>query len=115
MPSPGDRFRDDVKALVERVIRELGLEERFRVVTEYPSPHGSVIREQGRKVDVAVLEREGVGRISFWSANGNRAQVVRRISFFAQPRRRSVIAFLAFTPWSFLEVRVSEPRCAVGR
>ncbi|WP_234554728.1 PD-(D/E)XK nuclease superfamily protein [Thermus caliditerrae] len=58
MPSPGDRFRDDVKALVERVIRELGLEERFRVVTEYPSPHGSVIREQGRKVDVAVLERE---------------------------------------------------------
>lgn len=60
MPSAGDRFRDNVKSAVERVIRELGLEHKFHVVTEYPSPHGSVIREQGRKVDVAVLEgREG--------------------------------------------------------
>ncbi|GAA6748309.1 hypothetical protein FJNA_17380 [Thermus sp. FJN-A] len=51
----GNRFRDRVKGLVEKVIREMGLSQRYRVEIEYPSPHGSAIREQGRKVDVAVL------------------------------------------------------------
>lgn len=58
MPSPGDPFQDRVKAVVEKVIQDLGLQSRFRVVTNYPSPHGSVIREQGRRVDVAVLRVE---------------------------------------------------------
>ncbi|MCX7850421.1 PD-(D/E)XK nuclease superfamily protein [Thermus sp.] len=55
MPSAGDDFRDRVKGLVEKVIREKGLSQKYRVEVEYPSPHGSAIREQGRKVDIAVL------------------------------------------------------------
>lgn len=47
-------FRDYVKATVELIISECGLS--YSVETEYDSPHGSVIREQGRKVDVAVLK-----------------------------------------------------------
>lgn len=47
-------FRDHVKDAVESIIRECGLS--YSVVTEYDSPLGSVIREQGRKVDVAVLK-----------------------------------------------------------
>jgi hypothetical protein len=58
MTSRGHPFRDRVKEAVESVIRQAGLEGRFQVVMEYTSPHGSVIREQGRKVDVAVLLKE---------------------------------------------------------
>jgi hypothetical protein len=58
MASRGRPFRDRVKEAVESVIRQAGLEGRFQVVMEYTSPHGSVIREQGRKVDVAVLLKE---------------------------------------------------------
>lgn len=47
-------FRDYVKAAVESIISECGLS--YSVETEYDSPLGSVIREQGRKVDVAVLK-----------------------------------------------------------
>lgn len=43
---------------MERVIRQAGFEGRLHVEVEYPSPHGSAIREQGRKVDVAVLLKE---------------------------------------------------------
>jgi hypothetical protein len=57
-PSSGDLFRKKVRETVERIIQEAGLEGRFQVVMEYTSPHGSVIREQGRKVDVAVLLKE---------------------------------------------------------
>jgi hypothetical protein len=57
-PSSGDLFREKVRETVERIIREAGLEGRFHVEVEYPSPHGSAIREQGRKVDVAVLLKE---------------------------------------------------------
>jgi hypothetical protein len=55
MASRGHPFRDRVKEAVESAIRQAGLEGRFRVVMEYTSPHGSVIREQERRVDVAVL------------------------------------------------------------
>jgi len=61
MASRGRPFRDRVKEAVERVIRQAGLEGRFQVVMEYTSPHGSVIREQGRKVDVAVLLKRDEG------------------------------------------------------
>ncbi|MFZ8813293.1 MAG: hypothetical protein ACO2OU_05460 [Thermus aquaticus] len=54
-PSSGDLFRKKVRETVGRIIQEAGLEGHFRVVMEYTSPHGSIIREQGRKVDVAVL------------------------------------------------------------
>jgi len=60
-PSSGDLFRKKVRETVERIIQQAGLEGRFRVVMEYTSPHGSVIREQGRKVDVAVLLKRDKG------------------------------------------------------
>jgi hypothetical protein len=44
-PSSGDLFREKVRETVERIIREAGLEGRFHVEVEYPSPHGSAIRE----------------------------------------------------------------------
>ncbi|MFN4074216.1 MAG: PD-(D/E)XK nuclease superfamily protein [Thermus sp.] len=59
MPASGQVFRDRVKLLVEKVIAEMGLEKRFRVETEYLSPHGSVVRDRDRRVDVAVLDSEG--------------------------------------------------------
>jgi hypothetical protein len=55
MASRGHPFRDRVKEAVESAIRQAGLEGRFKVVMEYTSPYGSVIREQERRVDVAVL------------------------------------------------------------
>jgi hypothetical protein len=60
-PSSGDLFRKKVRETVEHIIQKAGLEGRFRVVMEYTSPHGSVIREQGRKVDVAVLLKRDEG------------------------------------------------------
>ncbi len=59
MPTSGQVFRDEVKRRVEKVISEMGLEKRFRVETEYLSPHGSVVRDRDRRVDVAVLDSEG--------------------------------------------------------
>jgi hypothetical protein len=59
MPPSGPDFRDKVVKTVREVLAEMGLQEVFEIKTECPSPHGSLIREQGRKVDVALLDRKG--------------------------------------------------------
>ena len=49
-------FQERIKGLVERSLEKCGLD--YRVATEYDSPFGSVIRDQGRRVDIAVLRGE---------------------------------------------------------
>lgn len=52
----------------------------YKVRSGHPSPYGSVIRGQGRRVDVAVLP--GGQPLLFWNANGKTFQEVRRIKIF---------------------------------
>lgn len=48
-------FQNTVMELVKQYL-ECSSESGFKVVAEYESPHGSAIRNQGRRVDIAVLK-----------------------------------------------------------
>ncbi|MGQ9511323.1 MAG: PD-(D/E)XK nuclease superfamily protein [Thermaceae bacterium] len=51
---PEEVFKARVADALRQLLKECSLP--YEVWTEYPSPHGSVIRGQGRRVDVAVLQ-----------------------------------------------------------
>lgn len=54
--SPQEALKHQVANLLKQTIARCGL--NYNVRTEFPSPHGSTIRGQGRHVDVAVLDGE---------------------------------------------------------
>ncbi len=75
--SSGNNFRDRVKEIVETILKEMGLEGRFQVLCEYPSPHGSVIRDRDRRVDVAVVDSTGQPYLFLeckWQSRGGTAE-----------------------------------------
>ncbi|WP_457630923.1 PD-(D/E)XK nuclease superfamily protein [Oceanithermus sp.] len=52
--SPEKEFQKRIAERVEAVIEKCA-QGKFQVVLEYVSPYGSAIRDQGRRVDIAVL------------------------------------------------------------
>jgi len=50
-----EAFQNRIKKTVEEYLAKCN-KKGFRVVTEFDSPFGSAIRDQGRRVDIAVLK-----------------------------------------------------------
>ncbi len=53
------KLRDRIKDTLDKILAGCNLTKQYKVEVEYPSPLGSVIRESGRRVDIAVLRKEG--------------------------------------------------------
>ena len=52
-------LRDRIRASLLHTLDSCGLNDKYLVKVEYPSPLGSAIRESERKVDIAVLQKDG--------------------------------------------------------